>query len=112
MSELNTGQLVEAERRRQRVTLAVLARRSKRNASAIARTLNRPSMQVYVLWELSVALNHNFFADLAQQLDAATNGEIDRQITELEQLKTEYNRLKEERDYLRKAMDLISNSKT
>jgi hypothetical protein len=55
-----------------------------------------------------VALRHNFFADLAHQLDAATEGRLDSEQTELQQLQADYERLKEERDYLRKALDLIS----
>ena len=57
---------------------------------------------------LSIALRHNFFSDLARQLDAATEGKLEQQHTALQQLQADYERLKEERDYLRKALDLIS----
>lgn len=92
-----------------RVTHAVLGRRLGRNQSMIKDLVARSSLQTYLVWELSVALGHNFFSDLAQQLDTATEGKLQQNQTELEQLKQEYQRLKEERDYLRKAVDLMSN---
>lgn len=90
-----------------RVTYAVLGRRTKRAQSTIKRSIYRSSMQCYLLWELSVALNHNFFSDLAAQLNATTEGKLEQEQTELEALKLEYQRIKEERDYLRKAVDLL-----
>ncbi len=106
--DLHIGNMLRSKQKAQRLTHAVLARRLKRDQKAIQRLFNQSSVQTYLVWEMSIALNHNFFADLAQQLDAATDGQLDKQETELEQLKTEYNRLKEERDYLRKAVDAIS----
>jgi plasmid maintenance system antidote protein VapI len=105
--ELNLGKLIRSRQQQQRITHAVLARRLKRDQSAIKRMLNNTSIQTYLVWELSVALGHNFFTDLAQQLDAATEGRLEKQTTELDELKLEYARLKEERDYLRKAVDLL-----
>lgn len=90
------------------INKAKLSRKLERNGSTIKGIIYRSSMQCYLLWELSVALNHNFFSDLAAQLNAATEGKLEQQQTELEQLKLEYQRLKDERDYLRKAVDLIS----
>ena len=90
-----------------RITHAVLARRLERNQSTIRNMVKGNTLQTYLVWELSVALNHNFFSDLAAQLNAATEGKLEQQQTELEQLKLEYARIKEERDYLRKAVDLL-----
>jgi len=104
---LNLGTLIRTVQKQERITHAVLARRLKRDQSAIKRILNNSSIQTYLVWELSVALEHNFFTDLAQQLDAATEGKLERQTLELDELKQEYARLKEERDYLRKAVDLL-----
>tara|TARA_R110000868_G_scaffold332929_1_gene593853 strand:+ start:99 stop:317 length:219 start_codon:yes stop_codon:yes gene_type:complete len=69
--------------------------------------LNNTSIQTYLVWELSVALGHNFFTGLAGQLDAATEGKLEKQTSELDELKQEHARLKEERDYLRKAVNLL-----
>jgi len=106
---LHIGRLIERERRRQRITFAVLARRIGRNATTLTRSLERSSIQTYLIWELSVALKHNFFTDLAQQLDAATEGQLEAQQTELEQLKLEHAKLQEEHAYLKKAIDLLGD---
>jgi hypothetical protein len=105
ISGLHIGRMINAQQKAQRVTHAVLARRIGRNQSIIKRYFGNSSLQTYLVWELSLALNHNFFADLAQQLNAATEGQLDKQESELEQLKAEYQSLTEERDYLRKAVD-------
>ena len=107
IKDLNTGSMILKVRQQKRVTHAVLARRIKRTQPTVKRILNNTSIQTYLVWELSVALGHNFFTDLAQQLDAATEGKLEKQTTELDELKLEYARLKEERDYLRKAVDLL-----
>lgn len=105
---LDIGQMVRSKQQQRRVTHAVLARRLSRDQSAIKRILYNSSIQTYLVWELSVALKHNFFTDLAQQLDAATEGKLEKQVTELDELKLEYARVKEERDYMRKALDLLT----
>lgn len=92
----------------QGINKARLSRKLGRNGSTVKGIIYRSSMQCYLLWELSVALNHNFFADLAQQLNAATEGKLEQQQTELQQLKQELQRTTEERDYLRKAVDMLN----
>jgi hypothetical protein len=105
---LDTGNMVRSKMWGQRMTHAMLARKMQRGQSTVKGIIHNTSMQCYLLWEFSVALNHNFFSDLAAQLNAVTEGKLEQQQTELEQLKQEYQHLKEERDYLRKAVDLIS----
>lgn len=104
---LQVGQMVKAKMATYRVSLAWLGRKLNRNPRTLARSLSGNSMQAYLIWELSIALRHNFFSDLARQLDAATEGKLDSEQTELQQLKAECQRLKEERDYLRKALDML-----
>lgn len=104
---LNTGILLNKVRMAQRVTHAQLARRTKRSQPTVKNLLKGTSVQTHVIWEFSLALKHNFFADLARQLDAATEGRLDQELTELQQVKEECQRLREERDYLRKAIDVI-----
>jgi len=104
---LNTGLMFDNIRRAQRVTHAVLARRTKRSQPTVKNLLKGTSTQTHIVWEFSVALKHNFFADLARQLDAATEGRLDQELTELQQVREECQRLREERDYLRKAIDVI-----
>lgn len=107
VANLNVGKLVKQTMFDKGVNKARLSRRLNRNSSGIKRMIDNHSIQTYLVWELSVALGHNFFTDLAQQLDAATEGKLEQQTTELDELKQEYARLKEERDYLRKAVDLL-----
>jgi plasmid maintenance system antidote protein VapI len=105
---LHVGNMLKKLLHRKRITHAVLARRMGRNQSTVRNMVQGNTLQTYVLWELSVALNHNFFSDLAAQLNAATEGKLEQEQTELELLKHEYQRLKEERDYMRKALDMLS----
>ncbi len=106
---MNVGKMIKQVMFDRGINKARLSRRLGRNSTGIKRMIDRPSIQAYLIWELSVALGHNFFTDLAQQLDAATEGKLQQQQTELEQLKQEYERIKEERDYLKKAIDLLSS---
>lgn len=92
----------------QRVTHAVLARRTGRQQSSIKHMLKGTSLQTYILWELSMALDHNFFSDLSAQLNAATEGKLQQNTDRIEELEQENRKLKEERHYLRKAVDMIS----
>lgn len=107
IKDLDVGRMLRKEQRGQRITHAVLGRRMKRNQSVIKRMLYDTSIQTYLVWEASIALGHNFFTDLAMQLDAATEGKLQQQQTELEQLKKEHGKLKEDYSYLKKAIDLI-----
>ncbi|MFM1876425.1 MAG: hypothetical protein RL266_2162 [Bacteroidota bacterium] len=108
VSSLDVGKMVRHHMLGKRMSHAMMARRLKRNQSTIRRMLHNTSVQTYLVWELSVALNHNFFSDLAAQLNAATEGKLEQQQTELEQMKQEYTKLKEEHAYLKKAIDLLS----
>jgi cell division protein FtsB len=105
---LDVGPHIRKHLREKRISHAVLARRLKRNQSVVKRMLYNSSIQTYLVWELSQALGHNFFTDLAQQLDQTTEGKLQQQQTELEELKKEHERLKEEHAYLKKAIDLLS----
>jgi transcriptional regulator with XRE-family HTH domain len=107
IATLHVGSMLKQIQQQKRVTHAVLARRMGRDQSSIRKMMNGETLQTYILWEISVALRHNFFADLARQLDAATEGRLDSEQTELQQLRADYERLKEERDYLRKAIDML-----
>jgi len=105
---LDTGNMVRSKMWGQRMTHAMLARKMQRGQSTVKGIIHNTSMQCYLLWELSVALRHNFFSDLARQLDAATEGKLEQERTELQQLQEDYQRVKEERDYLRRAIDLLN----
>jgi transposase len=108
IKSLDVGKLVRNVMFEKGMTKARLARATQRTGPVLKRIIFSSSFQTYLVWELSVALGYNFFTDLAQQLDAATQGKLEAQATELDSLKQEYAHLKEERDYLRKAVDLLS----
>ena len=107
---LDVGLQVRKHLREKRISHAVLARRLKRNHSVVKRMLYNSSIQTYLVWELSQALGHNFFTDLAMQLDEATEGKLQQQQTELEELKKEHEKLKEDYSYLKKAIDIMSRN--
>lgn len=53
-----------------RLRRAVLSRMLDRAYGTVYKYQQNKSMQTHILWELSNALKHNFFADLAAQLPA------------------------------------------
>jgi plasmid maintenance system antidote protein VapI len=108
IAQLDIGKIIRRVMFEKGMNKARMARKIGRTGPVIKKIIYNSSIQTYLVWEMSVALGHNFFTDLAQQLDAATEGKLEKQTSELDELKQEYARLKEERDYLRKAMDLLS----
>jgi hypothetical protein len=82
---------------------SVLARILKVNDVSIVRYQKRPSLQCRILWELSLALKHNFFKDLAALMpeDFTTYAPIDTSKDErIAQLEEEVKMLTRERDLL------------
>jgi len=65
---INFGALLEAYFKKNRIFKSALARKINRNDSVIAAYQKRPSMQSSIIEELSHAMKHNFFADLADLL--------------------------------------------
>jgi transcriptional regulator with XRE-family HTH domain len=86
----HTGEMLKALYKKRRIRKAALARKINRRASTLASFAKNHTIQTAVLWELSHALKHNFFADIAAQLPAeyATNVEANTtnsdRITQLE----------------------------
>jgi len=75
--------------------------------SVITAYKKRPSLQCGILWRLSYALNHNFFADLAAQLPTAftNNVPIDTsKEVEIAHLREENKQLKTQVETLEKVM--------
>lgn len=70
-------------------------------------------MQVYLLWELSLALNYNFIQHLADQLISEAgktnlvNGNAPDKL-KIETLEKELAQMREERDYLKKMIDILA----
>ena len=73
---------------------SALARVLKKHKSVILHYQKRPSLQCRILWELSHALKHNFFQDLADQLPSHFSTNAVKETTEneeIERLKGELN---------------------
>lgn len=101
---LHTGRLINEVLISKRITRAALARATQRSSSNIAELVRSPSTQAYILWEMSQALNHNLFADLAARLDTATEGRLQEGKVTVESLQKELQQLREERDVLMRAL--------
>lgn len=101
---LDVGKTVRSIMFERGINKARLSRILGRDAAGVRGMIQRTSMQTYLVWELSVALKHNFFSDLAAQFATATGIGA----TEIEQLRHELERTREERDYLRKALDMLN----
>jgi len=106
--DLNTGQLIIQVLQTKRITPAALARAIHRPQSNISRVMKEPSTQAYILWEMSMALRHNLFTDIAAQLDAATEGRLQQGKVTMEAMQAEMDQLREERDTLMRVVAKLS----
>ena len=104
----HTGDMLTEYYTSHRTREFALARVLNRNNDTVAGYKKRGSIQSAILWEISNALKHNFFADLAAQLPATytTNApdpaaEANARIAELEQ---ELAIVKAERDVIAKIL--------
>lgn len=105
---LHTGQLVKTVLGKKRVTHAALARAVHRSSSNISALIANPSNQTYILWEISLALRHNLFTDIAAQLDAVTEGRLQEGKPTVEALQAELAQVREERDTLMRVVEKLS----
>lgn len=99
----NTGEMLKVVYKKRRIYKAALARKIKRRASTLASFSKNHTIQTAVLWELSHALKHNFFADIAAQLPAeyATNVEANTTNTDrITQLERQVELLEAEKNVL------------
>lgn len=62
------GTLLRTYMDKNRIYQAALARAVQRNYRTLIQYKNNHSLQAAIIWELSHALKHNFFADLADAL--------------------------------------------
>jgi hypothetical protein len=68
MEQLAILSMVKRELQRKHINASELSRGLKMNYSSVAGMLNRPTLQVQRLAELSEFLNYNFFREIARQL--------------------------------------------
>jgi len=108
ISGLHVGLMVRKRMFAAGINKARLARKLNRGGATLKRSLMASTMQAYLIWELSVALKHNFFADLAAQVDAATEGSLQEGKVTIEALQAELKQLREERDILMRVVEKMS----
>lgn len=105
--QLNTGELLKKYFLEHRIRKAALARAINRNKNMVLKYQKQSTIQVAILWEISVALKHNFFADIASKLppDFTTYALPDNSLQEkIMDLETKLKLTEAERDVLLKAM--------
>ncbi len=61
------GEMISDALAAQRLTPTDMARRMDLSLTGLLSTLRQPTVQGAVLWKAGIMLQHNFFADLAQQ---------------------------------------------
>lgn len=91
IGEFHIGSLIKSYIDRNKISKAALARKINRTDSAVLQLQKRASLQLGIVMELSHALKHNFFADIAAQLpetyttDAPADNTDKEKIARLEQ---------------------------
>lgn len=88
---------------KKRIRKAALARKMNKNQNYIMHLQKRPSIQTQSLWELSHALEHNFFQDVALMLPGSYTTSLpenDVKDNTITQLQEEIKILKAEKEVL------------
>jgi hypothetical protein len=109
--EVNIGELLTSKLKELHVTNAELGRRINRPHSAAYPWRRQPSVQAYVLWEISIALKYDFFSALSkamQEKHLEVVGENASDKETMSELQRELAAVKEERDYLKKMVDILA----
>ncbi len=100
---LNSGKLIRATLESKGISQALLARMNHKHVSTIGDQLKRTTIQTNVLWELSLTLKHNFFAEIAALLPAdftPENAALAAKNLEIEQLQQKLERAQSEKELL------------
>ena len=109
---VHIGNLLAEKINQQRISKSAMARRIGRSVTAISPLLKRPSMQAYLLWELSIALGYDFFHHLSEALLAKAGEQIVSGIgsdkAAIAALEKEVNALRTENNYLKKMIDVMA----
>ncbi len=109
---VNVGNLIAAKIKEQKAYKSDIAKKIGREPAAIFPIVKRPSLQTYLLWEISEAIGHNFFHEIAEALDektkyTLTNGK-QKEKQKIEELEKENEKLKLEVEILK---DILKEKK-
>ena len=82
----DVGEMLRSYMKKNRIYKSALARAINRKPRTLYDMIDKPSLQTAILWEISVALKHNFFADIAvaQNIDNGFENPLQQRVTELE----------------------------
>ncbi|MBT0608622.1 hypothetical protein [Aequorivita echinoideorum] len=71
----DVGSMLQMHYKKHKINRAALARKLNLHRVTVAKYDQRSSLHVRVLWDVAIALEHNFFADIAAQMpkEYATN---------------------------------------
>ena len=98
------GELLQKHIAERRIYQSALARVMDRVPKTIQYYKKNHSIQAAILWELSHALKHNFFADLADELpdtfSRSNNNIVEQKDKEIAVLQAEIVRLQQDKDLL------------
>lgn len=107
LGDFHFGNILKAYIKSRKITKAVLARKINRDDSTILYYQKTASLQLAIVLQLSHAVKHNFFADIAAMLPATYKSSVlpetdkDERIAQLEQ---ELALVKAEKEILLKAL--------
>lgn len=107
--EINTGELINEYFEKKRIRRAALSRVMGKTLRAIIRYEKNETIQTRLLVELSRALRHNFFMDIAMMLPSeftTTKDIFEEKNRKIDELQKENEVLKKEKELL---MELIKN---
>ncbi|KAA5534782.1 hypothetical protein F0919_09240 [Taibaiella lutea] len=105
----STGHILSEVIKKRKINIAALARILQRRYSTVRFYFKNDSIQTAILWEISLILKHNFFADIAAQLPPDFAGGTKSEVlaardAEIAELKQTVARLQGEKDLLMQVM--------
>lgn len=109
--DVHLGNLLSEKIKEKRLSKKAVERSIGRSNNAVKRLMGRPSIQAYLLWELSIALEYDFFAEISralQQKHQVVGGANGNDKTLIASLEKELADVKRERDNLIKMLNLLS----
>ena len=82
----NIGSMLRTHYNNRKINRATLARKLNLHRVTVAKYDARTSLQVRILWDVAVALQHNFFADIAAQLPQTYTTNIPEDTTQTQRI--------------------------
>ncbi len=103
---VDIGSMLTEKLKEFHLTNAEVGRRINRPHSSLYPLRRQPSMQAYMLWEISIAMNYDFFAAISSELQQK-HPLIKSEHAAIAALQKELAEVKQERDTLKKVVELL-----